>query len=67
MAKTYTTQQGDTWDIIALRQMGSEKYMSVLIEANQSHNATVIFSAGATLTIPETDIPTVQTLPPWKR
>lgn len=67
MAKTYTTKQGDTWDIIALEQMGSEIYMDALIEANSKHNTTVIFSAGITLTIPDTDIPTATTLPPWKR
>ena len=67
MPKTYTTQQGDTWDLIALRQLGHEAYMNTLIEANNRHNRTVIFSAGVTLTIPDTDIPAATTLPPWKR
>jgi len=67
MAKTYTTTQGDTWDIIALRQMGSEKYMSALIEANHQHNSIVIFPAGVVITIPETTIRVAATLPPWKR
>lgn len=67
MVKTYTTTQGDTWDVIALRQMGSEKYMSSLIEANQKYNSIVIFPAGILLTIPATVIQTAKTLPPWKR
>ena len=65
--KTYTTVQGDTWDMIAPRRLGNEKYMSRLIEANQRYNSTVIFSAGVVLRIPEISIPIAATLPPWKR
>ena len=65
--KTYTTKQGDTWDVIALRQMGSEKYMNQLIEANSRYNQWVIFPAGAVLVIPEVTIATATSLPPWKR
>jgi len=67
MANTYTTQQGETWDLIALREMGSEKYMSQLIEANYVHRETVIFSAGIDLVIPQITTPIPTTLPPWKR
>ena len=28
--KTYTTVQGDMWDSIALRELGSEKYTNLL-------------------------------------
>lgn len=67
MAKQYSTIQGDTWDIIALRQTGSEKNMNLLIEANPRHNSTVIFSAGVQLTIPDIPATATTTLPPWKR
>lgn len=67
MANTYTTQQGDTWDLIALREMGNEKYMSQLIQANYVHRETVIFSAGIVLVIPQITTPIPTTLPPWKR
>lgn len=67
MSKTYTTQQGDAWDLIALREMGSEKYMGNLIDANPEHRETVIFSAGVKLLIPDIDTPIPLTLPPWKR
>ena len=67
MSKTYMTSQGDTWDIIALRQMGSEKYMSLLIEANPKYNQVVIFPAGVSLVIPDSPVVTASSLPPWKR
>ncbi|TEB13360.1 tail protein X [Pelotomaculum propionicicum] len=65
--KTYTTIQGDTWDGIAYKTIGSEYYMTDLIEANPAHRETVIFSAGVVLTIPEITTPTTTNLPPWKR
>ena len=67
MSKTYTTSQGDTWDIIALQQMGSEKYMSLLIEANPRYNQWVTFPAGAVLVVPDAPVVTANSLPPWKR
>lgn len=63
----YTTIQGDTWDVIALKTTGSEMNMNKLIENNITHRDTVIFGAGVVLDIP--DIPTSvnELLPPWKR
>jgi phage tail protein X len=66
----YRTVQGDTWDVIALKMysnLGGEKLMHVLIEANPAHRETVIFEANITLEIPTVDIPVVSSLPPWKR
>ena len=34
MLGTYTTIQGDVWDLIAYKLYGDEKYMKNLIEAN---------------------------------
>jgi phage tail protein X len=68
--KTYRTTQGDTWDIIALRMypnLGGEKLMHTLIEANPAYRETVIFEANITLRIPDVNIPVVSSLPPWKR
>lgn len=68
--KTYRTQQGDTWDIIALRMypnIGAEKLTDILIDANPGHVQTVIFSAGVVLNIPEVSAPIVLNLPAWKR
>lgn len=67
MANTYTTIQDDMWDGIAFRTLGSEYYMSDLIEANPQHRETVIFPANVVLVIPEVLTKATQNLPPWKR
>ena len=65
----YTTQQGDTWDIISKRHYGSELRINELIEANPDYRKTVIFPAGIALQTPEVaeDINADASLPPWKR
>ena len=68
--RTYRTQQGDTWDIIALRmypQIGAERLTDILIEANPTHVHTVIFSANIELNIPDVEVPVITNLPAWKR
>lgn len=67
MASCYITIQGDTWDIIALKALGSEMYMNRLIEANIDHADTVVFSAGISLVVPDIPPEASATLPPWKR
>lgn len=67
---TYKTQQGDTWDLIALRVYGDEHFMDTLIKANIEHRKTVIFGNGVLLTIPEIDTTSKEyeaNFPPWKR
>ena len=64
---TYTTKQGDRWDLIAFRVLGNENYMSQLLEANKQHREVYIFSAGVELSIPEIAEETVSTAPPWRR
>ena len=67
---TYTTIQGDTWDLIAFKvypKIGGEKLTDILIEANPEHVHTVIFAGNITLNIPDTDIPVVVNPPAWKR
>ncbi len=64
---SYVTLQGDTWDLIAKKTMGSESYISQLIEANIAYMQTVIFSAGITLSIPAMKTTISSSLPPWKR
>lgn len=65
--RSYTTIQGDTFDLIAYKTLGSEYYMAELIEANPAHRETVVFSANVTLTIPEITTLVAENLPPWKR
>ena len=68
--ETYRTRQGDMWDSIAYSLypgVGREMCMSKLLEANEAHRETVIFSAGTELAVPEIGIPAVENLPPWKK
>ena len=68
--RTYTTKQGDMWDLIAYLMypdVGAEMCMSVLIEANPEHRTVSIFPAGVMLNVPEVDIPVFTSLPPWKK
>lgn len=64
---TYTTTQGDTWDMIAYRKLGSTNYTDRLISANPEHVGTLLFPAGVTLRLPEIAEKTSGDLPPWKR
>lgn len=64
---TYTTILGDTWDIIALKTLGSEMYLSRIIEANTHYADIITFSAGVVLNIPESSPEIDGGLPPWKR
>jgi hypothetical protein len=68
MPKTYTTSQGQAWDQVAKKALGSEKFMHLMLEANPEHRFTVFFSAGVELVVPELKIENKpEVLPPWKR
>ncbi len=65
---TYTTKSGDTWDGIALSQLGAEGYFDLLVEANPTQRYVARFSAGVVLTIPPLPTPPrPASLPPWRR
>lgn len=65
---TYTTVQGDTWDMIAYQQLGSTNYTDRLVSANPEHIGTLLFPAGIALRLPEIETEkTADNLPPWKR
>lgn len=63
----YTTKLGDTWDLIAYRVYGSEKYMKELVEANIELASTVLFKSGVELICPDIPILNDSNAPPWKR
>jgi len=65
MARVYKTVSGDTWDLIAYQQMGSEKYMKELMDANWDLIDILRFDAGTELTIPDIDIASDSALPFW--
>lgn len=64
---TYTTIQGDAWDLIAYRLFGSEKYMKNLIEANWDYSDVLVFSSGTILNIPELPEEVDETATIWRR
>ena len=67
MRKTYTTTQGDIWDLIAKRLYNDEASINVLLEANQRYADMVVFPAGVELDVPEYTAPLTSMLPPWRR
>lgn len=66
---SYTTIQGDVWDMISYKVYGDEAHISNLIAANYRHKDTAVFPAGVELTIPELppEARYAELLPPWKR
>lgn len=67
MTKTYTTIQGDMWDMIAKRLYDDEAALNVLLETNPAYIDTVVFPAGVVLVVPEYNAPATSILPPWRR
>ncbi len=67
MADTYTTVQNDTWDIIAKKVYGAEKYTDWLMKHNYKYLDVFIFSAGTVLNTPKLVETTDSTLPPWRQ
>lgn len=64
---TYTTVQGDMWDSIAAKVMGSVYGMGDLLRENPHYHDYLVFPAGVVLTIPESESKPPETVPPWKR
>ena len=65
---TYITIDGDTFDLVAFKTLGSCNYVESLINANRQCLDTFIFSAGTELVIPDIEEEQkVSSLPPWKR
>lgn len=65
--RQYITTQGDTFDLLALRYYNDEKQAGALIRANPDYGDVLIFDAGVTLSIPQAEQKTPETLPPWRR
>lgn len=63
----YITIQGDTWDIIAFKVYGNEKYMSNLLKVNPNYIDTIFFRAGIKIICPDIERSSTENLPPWKR
>lgn len=65
--ETYMTKQGDTWDAVAYRTMGSVRYTSELMKRNRAYLNVYLFPAGVTLILPPEERTVTTTLPPWKQ
>lgn len=63
----YITNEGDTFDSIALNFYGEEKYSVFIMQLNPNLISILIFEYGIELKIPEINIKNTSTLPPWKR
>ena len=64
---TYTTEQGETWDNIALKVYGSEKYAYFLMQNNYPSLDILVFSAGTLLKTPPLPEKLNGSLPPWRK
>jgi len=63
---TYSTIQGETWDNIAFKAYGDEKYASFLMANNYPFLDILVFSSGTVLNIPELPEEEEGELPPWR-
>lgn len=63
---TTTTKLGDTWDMIAYRELGHCRWTEKLINANRQHVDTLIFRSGVELTLPDVTNERQSKLPPWR-
>ena len=69
----YHCAAGESFDGVALRLYGHEKYAEQLMDANPTLCGTAVFSGGETLALPLLDIPMsnteralANTIAPWK-
>lgn len=68
MSRTYTTIQGDMWDGIAYKALGSTDVTDQLMRCNTKYIGYFTFPAGIVLELPEVDDTVASsTAPPWRR
>lgn len=70
--KVYRTVSGETWDLVAYKVYGSEKYFHSLIRSNPNLLHIAIFDANFPIIVPDVKEEFVteeakKKLPPWKR
>lgn len=67
MENTYTTKQGDAWDLIAFRVYGDVKYTGWLMQNNFPYLDIFVFDAGVVLqTPPLPESEQMAGLPVWR-
>ena len=65
-SSTYSTIQGDVWDMIAFKVYGDTDLTYLLLDANPAQVRTTVFDAGVILTVPEAPEETTSDMPPWR-
>lgn len=63
----YKTVQGDTWDMIAKKVYGKEKYLDYLMQNNYDLLDYFIFPAGVIVNTPDLPSELNLDLPEWRR
>ena len=65
---TYITQEGDTFDELALDMYGDERLAHYIIDYNPDYADVLLFEANVELYLPIVeDAETPVSLPPWRR
>lgn len=64
---SYTTIDGDTYDMIALDYYNDEFKAPLIADANPTEAGVVVFAAGVRLRVPVISPAVAAGLPPWKR
>lgn len=62
----YTCMAGDTWDLIALRIYGRERYAALLLGANPDMCVKRVMEGGEQVLAPEIDESAAATGAPWR-
>lgn len=64
----YTTQDGDTFDLLALDMYNDERLAHYIIEFNPDYSGVLVFDGGVLLKLPVVEeAETSETVPPWRQ
>jgi hypothetical protein len=61
----YSTLGDETWDQVALKVYGAERFANVLMDANPAYHGVVFFDSGMVLIIPQLTSGTPIAVMPW--
>ena len=61
----YSTLGDETWDQVALKTYGAERFANVLMNANPAYQGVVFFDSGMVLIIPQLTSGTLTAVMPW--
>lgn len=64
---SYTTVDGDTYDMIALDMYHDEFRAPLIADANPEQAGVVVFPAGVVLRVPVVPAAEASAVPPWRR